>query len=200
MSKELNEAFWSSRYEEGATGWDIGSPSTPLKEFIDQLVDKNLKILIPGAGNCYEGEYLWNQGFKNVFIVDISEIPLKHFADRVPDFPKNQLLHQDFFSLKQSFDLILEQTFYCALPPEMRDDYVSKMSQLLVENGFLAGVLFTFPLTEQGPPFGGSIDEYKERFQQKFELEVLEKCRNSIPPRAGNEAFIFFKKNFAEIK
>jgi len=63
-------------------GWDIGYPSTPIKEYADQLTDKSIQILIPGAGNAYEAEYLWKQGFSNVHILDISEIPLKEFKKR----------------------------------------------------------------------------------------------------------------------
>jgi SAM-dependent methyltransferase len=193
MSKELNENFWTQRYQDGSTGWDLGYVSTPIKEYADQLSDKSIRILIPGAGNSYEGEYLWKQGFKNVYIADISEEPLHNFSERVPDFPKEQLLHEDFFSLDDQFDLILEQTFYCALDPKLRDAYVEKMHGLLKPGGKLVGVLFTFPL-ESGPPFGGSMDEYRERFSRYFDLKKLEECYNSIPPRAGNEAFLIAQK------
>ena len=77
MNTNSEQAFWTNRYQENRTGWDIGYPSTPLKEYFDQLDNKALKILIPGAGNAYEAEYLWQQGFKNVHVLDISEIPLK---------------------------------------------------------------------------------------------------------------------------
>ncbi|MFS4468005.1 hypothetical protein [Maribacter sp. 2210JD10-5] len=47
------ENYWTKRYHEEETGWDIGYPSTPLKAYIDQLEDKMISILIPGAGNAY---------------------------------------------------------------------------------------------------------------------------------------------------
>ena len=56
---EKERAYWSKRYKEERTGWDIGFPSLPLKTYIDQLENKDLKILIPGAGNAYEAEYLF---------------------------------------------------------------------------------------------------------------------------------------------
>ena len=67
----LNKAFWDNKYTNEKLGWDIGYISTPLKSYIDQLADKNLKILIPGAGNGYEVEYLFNSGFTNIHVVDI---------------------------------------------------------------------------------------------------------------------------------
>ena len=67
----FDESYWDNRYKEGNTGWDIGTISTPLKEYFNQLKDTSLKILIPGGGNAYEAEYLYKKGFKNVTIVDI---------------------------------------------------------------------------------------------------------------------------------
>lgn len=183
---------WDQRYKNGTTGWDIGYISTPLKEYIDQLEDKNFKILIPGSGNSYEAEYLFKKGFSNVFIADISKYPLLNFQKRVPQFPKDQLLHIDFYDIDQQFDLILEQTFLCAQPFPLRQAYIDKMYQLLPSGGKLVGLLFDFPLNpESGPPYGGSLEEYKELFSTKFDIDILERATNSIKPRQGNE--LFFK-------
>ena len=69
--------YWEERYKKGETGWDAGAITPPLKEYIDQLTDKNLRILIPGAGNGYEFDYLIENGFQNVFVVEISLVPFK---------------------------------------------------------------------------------------------------------------------------
>ncbi|MDL5513575.1 methyltransferase [Arenibacter sp. M-2] len=192
--KKLNKDFWEKKYQLGEMGWDIGHISTPLKEYIDQLKDKNLKILIPGAGNAYELLYLLEKGFTNVFVIDIAKQPLENIKNRISDFPRNQLLEGNFFDLElDNFDLILEQTFFCALDPSLRMEYVLKMKQLLKPNGKLAGLLFNFPLTESGPPFGGSLSEYKSLFQEHFQIKILETAYNSIKPRADKELFFIFE-------
>ena len=190
----MNKDFWSSRYKEGNTGWDIGHISTPLKEYINQLNHKELKILIPGAGNSYEAEYLFNNGFREVYVCDIAEEPLKNLKGRIPDFPDDQLLNKDFFELEASFDLILEQTFFCALPVNKRPDYAKQMHSILKPDGILAGLLFNFELKPDGPPFGGSKAEYLTYFSPYFKIDILEPCYNSIPPRQGNELFFKFRK------
>ena len=177
---KLNQAYWEERYVNNEVGWNIGYPSTPLKAYIDQLEDKSIKILIPGAGNSFEAEYLWELGFKNVFIVDIAKQPLENFKKRVPDLPDDQLLQMDFFEVNDSFDLILEQTFFCALIPTLRTKYVEHMHKILNLNGKLVGLLFNFELTESGPPFGGSIMEYTILFDNKFKITLLENSINSI--------------------
>lgn len=191
---ELNAEYWSSRYREQRTGWDIGYVSTPLKEYIDQLKDKNLKILIPGAGNSYEAEYLFKSGFKNIYVADIAKEPLENLQKRLPEFPKEHLLNIDFFKIQDKFDLILEQTFFCALPVEKRPAYAEKIFQILKENGKAAGLFFNFELSADGPPFGGSEAEYRRYFEPYFEIEILEQAKNSIPPRQGNELFFKFRK------
>nr|WP_179377051.1 methyltransferase domain-containing protein [Winogradskyella wichelsiae] len=190
----LNNNYWADLYIKHKTGWDIGYISTPLRLYIDQIKNKNLKVLIPGAGNSYEAEYLWNNGFKNIYILDFVEQALKNFTNRVPDFPKDQLINSDFFKLNDRFDLILEQTFFCALQPKFRHKYAKQMDQLLRSNGKLVGLFFNFELTTDGPPFGGSLIEYQLLFKQVFKIKILEPAINSIKERQGTELFFIFEK------
>lgn len=198
MNKEELEKYWSERYAENRTGWDIGYPSTPLKEYIDQLENKNIKILIPGAGNAYEAEYLFEQGFKNVFVLDISKEPLNSLKSRIPHFPDEQLIQKDFFELKGLYDIIIEQTFFCSFEPTVqnRANYAKKMSELLVPNGKLVGLWFDHELLDDSKrPFGGTKEEYANYLNPYFDVKVFERCANSIKPRRGTELFgIFIKK------
>ena len=194
MEQNLDADYWDTRYQENRMGWDIGYPSTPLKEYIDQLKDPSIKILIPGGGNSYEAEYLYNKGFDHVVVVDVSAKAKANFLARIPNFPEDQFLVQDFFGLTDRFDLILEQTFFCALDPSLRMAYAQKMGQLLKPEGKLVGLLFDFPL-EGGPPFGGSKKEYTNYFEPYFDMQVFERCHNSIPPRQGVELFMIFHKD-----
>ena len=189
------QKFWSDRYAEQRTGWDIGYPSTPLKTYFDQLVSKDQRILIPGAGNAYEAEYLHQRGFTNVFVLDISEHPLAAFQQRVPDFPITHLLRGDFFEHKGTYDLIIEQTFFCSFEPtaENRTAYAKKMAELLPTGGKLVGLWFDIPLVENGKrPFGGTRAKYLAYFRPYFEIKTFERAYNSIPPRRGNELFGIF--------
>ena len=190
----FNKEFWTERYQNNETGWDLGAPSTPLKEYIDQLQNKDLSILIPGAGNAYEAEYLFTNGFKNITVIDISIEPLKKIHKRLPDFPKENLIFGDFFEHNKQYDLILEQTFFCALHPSLRNKYAAQMFALLQPMGKVVGVLFTAPLNNELPPFAASKEEYQALFSSKFNFKVFENCHNSIKPRQGRELFINLEK------
>lgn len=195
MTDSLDEIYWNGRYLDNTSAWDLGSISTPLKTYFDQLTNKNLKVLIPGAGNSYEAEYLVKNGFTNVFVCDFAAEPLKNLKQRCPQIKSENLLHSDFFKLEESnFDLIAEQTFFCALNPSLRQNYFQKMYELLKPGGKLVGVLFNDTSFVNSPPFGGTKEEYKTYFENLFKINVYDTCYNSIAPRANRELFINLEK------
>jgi len=192
--EELNADYWDARYLNDDDGWDIGTVSPPLKAYIDQLSDRNLRILIPGAGNAHEAEYLQAKGFANVYVLDIATVIFDNIRERVPSFPENRFIQEDFFAHRGQYDLILEQTFFCALDPALRKSYVSKMHTILKPGGKLAGVLFNKPMNADQPPFGGTVEEYEGLFFPAFQKRVFEPCYNSIERRAGLELFMILEK------
>jgi thiopurine S-methyltransferase len=197
---DLSEKVWDNRYINNDIGWDLGEISPPLKAYFDQIEDKNIKILIPGGGNSYEAEYLFDLGFKYVYVVDLSKTALNNIQKRMPNFPKEQLILGDFFNVDEKFDLIIEQTFFCAINPELRKKYVTKMAEVLNGSGKLVGLLFDAPLFKNRPPFGGSKKEYINYFNEHFYFKVFEKSYNSIKSRRGRELFINLVKKRATKK
>ena len=183
--------FWNERYLSGDTRWDLGECSQPLKSYIYQLTNKEISILIPGAGNAYEAKYLYQLGFRSVTIVDVAPAVIDVLRNQFDKTPSIQIVESDFFNHHGKYDLILEQTFFCALHPEFRTKYVQKMVELLNDDGILAGVLFAKEFGLPYPPFGGNEDEYRLLFSPFFEIIHLEICYNSHPARMGNE--LFFK-------
>lgn len=195
MGQDLDAAYWSQRYLGKQTGWDVGAISTPLKDYADQLTNKEIRILIPGAGNAYEAEYLADLGFPNVYVCDLASEPLQNLLKRRPDFNSSHLLQQDFFLLEDTrFDLVLEQTFFCALRPSLRQAYFDKMARLLKPGGRLVGLLFDDDLNQEGPPFGGHKAEYLRYIPGAFRIHSFAPCYNSIKPRQGRELFMNLQK------
>jgi methyl halide transferase len=187
----LNAAYWSNRFETHDTPWDIGYISAPLKDYFNQLTNKDITILIPGCGNGYEADYLLKNGFTNITLIDISPVLTKKLEEKLQQYRGKQLtiITGNFFELNGKFDLIIEQTFFCALEPVLRKQYITQMYNLLKDGGKIAGLLFNKIFTSLGPPFGGSIDEYRDLFAALFDIQTMAPCYNSIAPRAGAECF-----------
>jgi methyl halide transferase len=202
----LDKNYWKTRWQTGQTGWDAGEPTTPIRAFIDHLVetnaDKNLRILIPGAGSGYEAVYFFQNGFHNLTVCDWAEEAIERLKKQLPELPDTQLIAGDFFDLTGKFDLIIEQTFFCALDPVLRPKYVEKCFDLLDTDGTsrnhregsIAGVLFNQNFATAGPPFGGTEEEYRGYFNSHFNINYMKNCYNSIKPRANTELWIRLKK------
>lgn len=195
-----NKKFWDEKWQSNQHGWDVGFATPPITEFMARYPNKEAKILIPGCGNAHEARFLLDQGFSNITLVDISEIAV---AKLQAQFFKNKavkIIQSNYFEIEGQFDLMLEQTFFCALSPSFRAKYAKKAHDLLTKNGQLVGVLFNRKFEKQGPPYGGFKEEYKGYFQDYFQILKMEACYNSITPRQGSELFIQLKKKPKKIK
>lgn len=196
--KPLDQQYWDAQYKAKTTGWDLGEVSPPIKSYIDTLKNKNSSILIPGCGNTYEAEYLLQKGFTNITVIDIAPTLVENIKQKFAKNSNIRVVLGDFFAHQGKYDLIIEQTFFCALPPTMRQKYVWKTHQLLADDGKLAGLLFNRKF-EVSPPFGGNKEEYTLLFKEAFDSIKMAICQNSIAPRANSELFIEFQKNAGSI-
>lgn len=185
--------YWEERYQNKATGWDIGYPTPAIVNYFEKI-NKSSRILIPGCGNAYEAEHLHNEGFENIILIDIAPSPLDNFKKRVPNFPHQNLICADFFELDDQFDYVIEQTFFCAIDPSLRMNYAQKVHELLKEDGQLVGLLWSEKMNTDKPPYGGSKGEYDGYFSPLFDYLHFEISNGSIPPRMGREFFIELKK------
>ena len=186
--------FWESKWANRETGWDIGYPSPAIEKYILQYPDKEASILIPGCGNAYEAAFLWNLGFKNITVLDIASKAVEILKEKKKKKKGISVICGDFFEHQGNYDLMIEQTFFCAISPSFRTQYAEKANELLNENGRIIGVMFNRNFEKDGPPFGGSVFEYQMIFEKHFEIEKMEECDNSIEPRKGSEVFINLKK------
>ncbi len=190
----LDKKYWKLRYQKKDIPWDTGKITRPIKDYFDKEKNKKLKILIPGAGAGHEAVYLYQQGFKNVWVCDWAEEAFDILKQNCPDFPKEQLLISDFFDLSMQVDIIVEQTFFCAILPTQRVEYIEKVAQLLHKKGKLLGLLFAVSFPHEGPPFGGTKTEYLKLFESHFNIHTIEIAKNSIKPRVNREFFIEMSK------
>ncbi|QNR24268.1 methyltransferase domain-containing protein [Croceimicrobium hydrocarbonivorans] len=186
---KLDQAYWEQCYVNHQSPWDMGSASTPLISYLEKQ-NRDASIFIPGAGRAWEVDWMLEQGFTDITVIDLSSTALQEAMERIPHSDQVKWIEGNFFEHIGHYDLIMEQTFFCALDPQLRPDYALKMKSLLKEGGKLFGLLFNFPLSTEGPPFGGSKAEYLNLFQSQFKIHHLEICYNSIKPRAGREFFL----------
>lgn len=195
LTNTLDKKFWDERWQKKETRWDLKMVSPPLKKYFDTIDNKNKSILIPGCGNAHEAEYLLENGFKNITIIDISPTVTNLLLKKLKKYAGQELtvICGDFFKHTGQYEFIIEQTFFCALEKPRRIEYAKKMKSLLKKDGILTGLLFDKEF-ENSPPFGGSKNEYIKLFTTYFKDVSIKKCTTSIPERLGSELFIELKK------
>lgn len=194
QTHQLDQSFWNNRWENQQTGWDIGMASPAIITYMAQYTNKDAAILIPGCGNAHEANWLIQNGFTNITLIDIAPKAVAQLQQKYAENPSVKIILGDFFEHKGQYDLMIEQTFFCAIDPQLREKYVLQSSALLKPNGKIIGLLFNTDFAKEGPPFGGNTSEYQALFEKYFSIKKLEDCYNSIKPRTNTEVFINFVK------
>lgn len=190
----LDQDYWNQRWQNNQTGWDTGKASEAITHYMSAYANKDAALLIPGCGNAYEAEFLLANGFTNITLIDIAPKAVETLQNKFAEHPQVKVICADFFEHQGHYDLLIEQTFFCAIPISQRAKYAEKAASLLTEKGKIIGVLFNREFDLTHPPYGGSSEEYQEIFSTHFEIKKMETCYNSIPPRANSEVFIHFIK------
>ncbi|MDX1904513.1 MAG: methyltransferase domain-containing protein, partial [Thermonemataceae bacterium] len=149
---------------------------------------------IPGCGNAHEANYLAELGFQDITLIDYAPLLVEQLKEKFAQKTAIKVIESDFFELNGQYDLIVEQTFFCAISPELRQRYAKKMYDLLKPQAKLVGLLFNRTFEQQGPPFGGCTEEYLAYFLPYFHIKTFENSYNSISPRANTEIFMILQR------
>jgi cyclopropane fatty-acyl-phospholipid synthase-like methyltransferase len=182
---------WQRHYDEGDLGWDLGQVAPPFIKLFESKTILPGKTLIPGCGRGHEVIYLAENGFE-VTAVDYSPGAVNHLKSTVQERNlKCEVLHLDFFGIDSShngvYDLLIEQTFFCAISPEQRSSYVSTVARALKKGGMLAGLFYNTGEEEGGPPFNTTREDIKKYFSDSFEIRQLSKTEDSAEQRKNKE-------------
>jgi len=188
---------WQTHYEAEDLKWDLGEVSPPLKRLWEEGSIQPGRTLIPGCGQGHEVVFFARQGFE-VVGVDFAPGAVTLLSRLLEGKGLNaRAVLSDFFLLDgthdAAYDLMLEQTFFCAIRPEERDRYVATARRVLKPGGVLAG-LFYETGEPGGPPFNTTDEDVVRHFSPFFEIERLEKCDHSIERRQDKEWLALMRK------
>ena len=195
--KEYGREDWQGHYESNDLGWDLGEVAPPFVKLWEEGKLPVGKALVPGCGRGHEVVFLAENGFE-VTAIDFSTGAVTYLEGALKEKGlKGRVLHQDFFGLDNShegvYDLVLEQTFFCAISPGKRQDYVQNVTRLLKPEGMLVG-LFYHTDKEGGPPYNTTREDIESHFSNHFEIHQLDKTPLSAEQRKDKEWLGILKK------
>lgn len=188
---------WQKHYDEDDLQWDIGEVSPAILQLVKENKIPPGKAIVPGCGQGHEVVFLAENGFQ-VTGVDFAEgaVKLLRHSLEAKSLP-GQVLQRNFFELEAEhdacYDLLLEQTFFCAIEPNDRPKYVATANRILKPGALLAG-LFYQTGEEGGPPFNTTQEDIIEHFSEMFEIETLEITSHSVDKRAEKELLVLLRK------
>ena len=194
------EKFWSDIYKTESPGWDLGQASPILQDLLPRLKIPKSRVLVLGCGPGHDTAHFAQQGHV-VTAVDISDQALLKAKANYPLLTNINWVQADIFKLPMDwqgqFDVIFEHTCYCAINPQRRNDLVKTWLKLLAPRGHLLGVFFAIhqtPEKRQGPPFGGSEWEIRQRLKNNFHFVFWGRWRQSVDRRHGTELAVYAEK------
>ena len=190
----MSEQYWENRYQTGDMRWEKGAPSPGLVDFL--AAHPNLPrgtVCVPGCGTGHDVR-AWAQAGFNAYGFDIapSAIRLCREKTQASGLSANFLL-SDFLKDKPPFrfDWIFEHTFFCAIQPTERDEYLRTLLEWLKPGGQYLAVNYLIK-DEDGPPFGTTREELVRRFSPEFNL-LEEWVPRSYPNRIGLELMLWWR-------
>ncbi|KAL2455528.1 putative thiol methyltransferase 1 [Forsythia ovata] len=146
FSKGKNHDGWDKCWEQGLTPWDLGQHTPVLVHLCNSGALPKGRTLIPGCGSGYDVMAIACSE-RYVVGVDISDIAIKKAKELSSGSPNAEhftFLKTDFFTWHPAelFDLIFDYTFFCAIEPDLRSIWASKIREFLKPDGELITLIY----------------------------------------------------------
>ena len=177
---------WEQRYRDGNTPWDLDAAPPVLEDLVASLGPTPLRVLVPGVGSGHDA-IAWARAGHQVTAFDVAPLAVTRARQRVADRGLAvEVLEADLFALPvnwdATFDIVWEQTCFCAIEPVQRGSYVAAMARVLHPDGTYYGLFWNHGMPG-GPPWDVTEDEVRAVFPPRFVIASLEPVTNSVPGR-----------------
>ena len=183
--------FWHDRWEKDLTGFHLDEVNPYLKENWSVLnLKPGARVFVPLCGKSLDLIWLAEQGFE-VIGSELSPLAVQAFfsennltAERTPvdglEYWKSEnisLYCGDFFALTAQIlgqiDAVYDRASLVALPPAMRQEYATKLTEITQSAPKLLVTLEYEQSKMDGPPFSVSEDEVKALYQANYQVKQL---------------------------
>ena len=183
---------------------------------------KDKRVLVPGCGRGYDVIAFYEAGASESLGIDLAptgvevaqEVLANHALSDAAKM-KCKVVEADFYTLPSSdhmmpsssssssgdalntFDIVYDYTFFCAMRPEQRVDWRDMMSKIVTpQSGQLWCLVFPISDHEGGPPFAVSVQLYESLLESYFTRVSVTPVpkEKSHPNRDGKEVFVVYQR------
>ncbi len=164
-----NPDWWDEIYQKGEERWDNGGAHHLLDFLIPAQKLTRCRVLVLGCGAGHDAAW-WEKRGHIVTGVDFSAEAIDRARKTYGESESLRWIQADVLNLPNgdlrfapgNFDVIFENTLFCAIPPSQRETLVKTWYRLLSRRGRLIGLV---PVMDKltGPPYGTSEWEIRKR-------------------------------------
>lgn len=177
--------YWNRRYTEGTDRWDLGAAPPVLERTIASFRTRQ-RVLVPGAGLGHDA-FAWARAGHEVVAFDFADHAVTTMRRRAGELGltvdvREVDVTQPPAELRESFDLVWEQTCLCALEPEQRRPYLEAAAGLLRPEGRMIALLWSHG-RPGGPPYDMSPGVVERTVAGLFSIDRREPVRDSVAER-----------------
>ncbi|WP_297324027.1 thiopurine S-methyltransferase [Nitrosomonas sp.] len=188
----MKKEYWFDRWKREEISFHQSTVNPYLRKYWHRLaLARNSTVFVPLCGKSRDMLWLRKQGH-DVLGVELSSLAAQAFFIESGHIPQCTTSHTfkrleadnihilcgDFFDLC-SDDLakitaVYDRAALIALPPEIREQYVHHLLNILPPEVQILLITLDYPDSEMaGPPFAVTIDEVMTHYQSHFEITLL---------------------------
>ncbi len=192
-----NPQYWLDIYKtEPNPKFNLNEPAEAFKDMLPRIKLPKSRILVLGCGEGHDAALFAEAGHL-VTAVDFSKEAISRGKEKYSHLHNLTFYESNIFHIPQEwnygYDVVVEHTCFCAIPPDQRNELVKLYRRMLHEEGQLLAVFFAME-KRSGPPYGSTEWEIRKRTEPYFHYLFWGRLRNSIPRRLGRELFVLAKK------
>ncbi|XP_025801522.1 thiocyanate methyltransferase 1-like [Panicum hallii] len=138
---------WNKCWEGDITPWDLGQPTPAVTKLVQSnTLASHGRVLVPGCGGGHD-VVEFSTPDRYVVGLDVSGTALKKAKELYSSAPNAEFFEfvkADFFNWvpTESFDIIFDYVFFCAVHPSLRSAWAKRMDYYLKPEGELITLMY----------------------------------------------------------
>jgi len=166
---------WSIQYATNEVPWDLGQAHNELVTRLEDDPTLGLTgvgtVLVPGCGSGYDAATLADYGW-DVTALDFAASAQLLVEQKLDGRGRFVLADLFEYRAEEPFDLVLDHTCFCAIPPQRRADFGKVMHGVIRPGGLFISIVFPDgkPMEHGGPPHGMTVHDLTRSLGDTFQL------------------------------
>ena len=166
---------WSIRYATNEIPWDLGQAHNELLTRLEHDPTLGLErigsALVPGCGSGYDAAALADNGW-DVTALDFAGSAQQLVEEKLDGRGRFVLADLFKYQADEPFDLVLDHTCFCAIPPQRRAEFGKVMDRVIRPGGLFISIVFPDgkPMEHGGPPHGMTVHDLTSSLGDPFQL------------------------------